>query len=179
MPTTHTYLDQVGRLTARLKGLGLHPVLIGGMALVILGSRRVTRDFDFLISLHDTPLEAVISLFYEGGFELASRVNDEGEILRTIDNPRVATARIRIDASSRVYFLHTTTRLRVDLLLDFPIPAARVAMNAEQITIAGHHFWVASRRDLLKLKQIAYRNRRTATDRADIEFLQKRGRKRK
>lgn len=44
-PTAH--LDAVGNVVEALAGLGLPPVLVGGMALVVLGSRRVTRDFDF------------------------------------------------------------------------------------------------------------------------------------
>ena len=48
-PATH--LDAVGGLVEALRlGLGLEPVALGGMALVVLGSRRVTRDFDLLIA---------------------------------------------------------------------------------------------------------------------------------
>ena len=32
-----------------LDDLGLEPVLVGGMALVVLGSRRVTRDYDLVV----------------------------------------------------------------------------------------------------------------------------------
>lgn len=40
-------LGAVGELLTDLAGLGYQPTLIGGMALVVLGSPRVTRDFDF------------------------------------------------------------------------------------------------------------------------------------
>jgi hypothetical protein len=33
-----------------LAEFGLEPVLVGEMALVVLGSRRVTRDFDLVIA---------------------------------------------------------------------------------------------------------------------------------
>ena len=50
MPGPSDYLDEVGAIVTELRDLGLAPVLVGGMALVILGSRRVTRDFDFVIA---------------------------------------------------------------------------------------------------------------------------------
>jgi len=40
------HLQTVGEIVQGLRALGLEPVLVGGMALVVLGSRRVTRDFD-------------------------------------------------------------------------------------------------------------------------------------
>ncbi len=45
-----TYLDVVGQIIEKFEAHNLAPVLVGGMALVILGSQRVTKDFDFLIS---------------------------------------------------------------------------------------------------------------------------------
>ena len=58
MPDPADHLETVGDLAARLQTLDLTPILVGGMALVVLGSRRVTRDFDFLMPapgdhLHD------------------------------------------------------------------------------------------------------------------------------
>ena len=44
------HLDTVGEVVEALRRRGLEPVLVGGMALVVLGSRRVTRDFDFVIA---------------------------------------------------------------------------------------------------------------------------------
>ncbi len=50
MPGAVDHLNTVGEVVEELRGLGLEPVLVGGMALVVLGSRRVTRDFDFVIA---------------------------------------------------------------------------------------------------------------------------------
>ena len=49
MPDAVDHLDEVASLVDSLTGLGLEPILVGGMAMVIIGSRRVTRDFDFVI----------------------------------------------------------------------------------------------------------------------------------
>ena len=83
-------LDAAGRIVAALTKLGLEPVLVGGMALVTIGSRRVTRDFDFVIPLLGDRLAALVDVFYDRGLELASRVNDSGDITATIGNRRVA-----------------------------------------------------------------------------------------
>ncbi len=50
-------------------------VLVGGMALVVLGSRRMTRDFDFVIAHPGNRLARMIELFYYRGLELVSRPN--------------------------------------------------------------------------------------------------------
>jgi len=44
------HLQRVAEIVRELRALDFEPVLVGGMALVILGSRRVTRDFDFVVA---------------------------------------------------------------------------------------------------------------------------------
>jgi hypothetical protein len=82
-----------------LAGLGLEPVLVAGMALVVLGSRRVMRDFDLLITRPGEALGPLVDVLYDRGFELASRVSAEGEGTATIGNRRVASARLRLDGA--------------------------------------------------------------------------------
>lgn len=173
MTQTSHYLKEVGQIVEKLEGLGLTPVLIGGMALVILGSRRVTRDFDFLVSAEALKQEALLDIFYKKGFELASRVNKDGDIVRTIDNPKIAAARLRIDSPSSVYFLNWKTGLQIDLLFDFPIPANEIAVRAGKKKIRSYTFHIASKKDLLRLKKIAYKDRALAADAQDLEFLRK------
>ncbi len=74
------------QIAQSLDQLGLKPVLVGGMALVILGSQRVARDFDFVISKPDNHLEKLLSVFYEKGLELVSTISDNGEVVSTIDH---------------------------------------------------------------------------------------------
>lgn len=50
MKSSGSHLETVGRVAEALASLGLEPVLVGGMALVVLGSRRVARDFDFVVA---------------------------------------------------------------------------------------------------------------------------------
>ena len=169
-----TLLDDAGRIVADLTRLGLEPVLVGGMALVTIGSRRVTRDFDFVIPIPGSRLEALVDVFYGRGLELAARVNDAGEITATIDNRRVANIRLRLDAPSSAYFSHPKTGLRVDLLFDFPVPASDLAGRATRVTVRAQRFLVASEADLLNLKRIARDNRAAPGDAEDIAFLEAR-----
>jgi hypothetical protein len=168
------HLDIVGELVEKLRGLGLEPVLVGGMALVVLGSRRVTRDFDFVIAHPGDRLAPTIDLFYDRGLELVSRLSDVGEVTATIATRKVAAVRLRLDAPATAYFFNPKTGLRVDLLFDFPIPAATLAEHATRTTIRSHVFDIASEPDLLRLKRIANAARSAPGDAEDIAFLESR-----
>ncbi|MBA3885175.1 MAG: hypothetical protein H0X67_05510 [Acidobacteria bacterium] len=167
-------LDDAGRIVRALGRIGLDPILVGGMALVTIGSRRVTRDFDFVIAHPGDQLETLVELFYDAGLELAARVNSTGEITAAIGNRRVAAARLHIDAPATAYFCNPTTGLRIDLLFDFPIPAAALAEHATRVTIRSVTFQVASEADLLRLKKIARAQRSAPGDAEDIAFLEAR-----
>lgn len=173
MADPSSYIEQTGQIISELEKFGLAPVLIGGMALVILGSRRVTRDFDFLVSKEARDQEGIIKAFYENGFELASKINQQGEIVSTIDNERGASIRLKLDVPSSAHFLNRQTGLRIDLLFDFPFPADEIALRARKKKIHSYCFRVASRKDLLRLKEVARRKRNLAADVQDVEFLKK------
>lgn len=167
-------LDVAAEMADALRKLDLKAVLVGGMALVVLGSRRVTRDFDFLVEPPGNRLDALVDAFYQRGFQLASRLDAAGDIATTIDNRRVAAARLRIDAPPSAYFYNPETGQRIDLLFDFPVPAAEVAARATRMKIASHVLDVAAEADLLELKRIAAKARHVAGDADDIAFLEAR-----
>lgn len=167
-------IEEVGVIVTELANLGLRPVLVGGMALVVLGSRRVTRDFDFVIAQPKERLLMMLDVFYDRGLELAARVNEEGDVTATIDNRRVAHARLTIDEPSSAFFQHPTTGLRIDLLFDFPVPASELAARAKRTKIRSHVFHVASAEDLLKLKSAAAKSRSVSGDSDDIAYLTRR-----
>lgn len=169
-------VDDVGGVVKALTAAGFDPILIGGMALVLIGSQRVTRDFDFVVAHPGDRLQSLVDVFYDRGFELASRVNDAGQVTATIDNRRVAAIRIRLDGPDSVYFFKSETGLRIDLLFDFPIPAATLAKQATRIKVRSHMFRVASEADLLRLKEIAQAKRSAPGDAQDIAFLEARRR---
>ena len=172
------HLATVAEIVQALRDLDLDPVLVGGMALVVLGSRRVTRDFDFVIEHPGDRLNAVVGVLYDRGLELGSRIDDAGNVVSTIDNRKVAGIRLRLDAPVSAYFSNIGSGLRVDLLFDFPIPAAELAKNATRFKVRAQAFAMASEADLLRLKRIAVSNRTAPGDAEDIAFLESRGKKR-
>ena len=178
MQDAASHLDDVETVVRALADLGLEPVLVGGMALVILGSRRVTRDFDFVIAAPGERLPRLVDVLYGRGLELASRVNRAGDVTATIDNRRLAAARLRLDAPSSAYFVNPETGLRIDLLFDYPVPAATIAKHATRTKIRSRVLRVASERDLLRLKKIARDRRSAPGDAEDIAFLEARRAKR-
>lgn len=167
------YIEEVGQIIQKLEALGLSPVLIGGMALVILGSRRVTRDFDFLVSVDKEQKRSLTEIFYKRNFELASKIDKDGNITATIDNSKIAAIRLNLDAPASAHFLNRRTGLRIDLLFDFPLPAQEVAERADTKKIRSYTFRIASKEDLLRLKKMAHQERSLAADAQDLEFLKK------
>jgi hypothetical protein len=179
MEESATHLESVGSVIDALADLGLEPVLVGGMALVVLGSRRVTRDFDFVVARPGAALDRLLDVFYDRGLELASRVDAAGDVTATIDNRRVAAARLRLDGPASAYFLNPRTGLRIDLLFDFPLPAATLARRATAVKARSVVLRVASAADLLRLKKIARAHRSSPGDAEDIAFLEARRAKRR
>jgi hypothetical protein len=150
------------------------PVLVGGMALVLLGSRRVTRDFDFVVELPGNRLTGALEVFYDRGLELAARLNEVGDVTATISNRRVAASRLRLDRPNSASFYNAATGLRIDVLFDFPIPARELANRSVPARTPAGVLQVASESDLLRMKQIAHAKRALATDAQDIAFLESR-----
>ncbi|MCB1214911.1 MAG: hypothetical protein KDK66_05485 [Deltaproteobacteria bacterium] len=171
-PATN-YLEEVGELITGLEKIGFLPILVGGMALSLLGSRRVTRDFDFVIPKPKEDMEDLVNFFYKQGFELASKLDKNGDVIRTIDNAKVATSRLKMDAPESAYFYKASIGLRVDLLFDFPIQASRLAKKASKKKISSYVFYIAAKEDLIRLKKIASTNRSHPGDNQDLEFLKK------
>jgi hypothetical protein len=141
------------------------------MALVLLGSQRITQDFDFIVTHPGGQIDDVVDVFYRRDFELASKLNARGEVTATIDNRKVAAVRLKLDAPPSAFFFNQKALLRIDLLFDFPIAAAELAANAVKTKIRGRVLSVASAADLLRLKKIAAKKRSFAGDAQDIEFL--------
>lgn len=170
------HLGVVSEIARQLTALGLQPVLVGGMALVLLGSRRVTRDFDFVIELPGERLASALNVFYDRGLELAAKLSKSGDVTATISNRRIAALRLRIDQPNSVFFCNPETGLRIDVLFDFPLPARELAGRSVPTRTPAGVLQVACEPDLLKLKQIARASRSLSTDAQDIAFLETRRR---
>ena len=144
------------------------------MALVVLGSRRVTRDFDFVISAPGRRLANLVGLIYDRGLELVARLAQDGNVAATIANRRVAASRLRIDAPPTAYSITRRQGFGWISLFDVPISAATLAARSTRVRIGRHGLQVASESDLLELKKIAAARRQAPGDAEDIAFLEHR-----
>jgi len=179
MPADAALTQEMVALVDALEAAGFQPVLVGGMALVVLGSRRVTQDFDFVVPRPVPPSTILVETMYRRKLELVTKLSPQGEVVRTVDNPRIASLKIDSERPQSAPFFAWKTGLRVDLLLDFPLPARDIAGHATKVAFPSGHVRIASAPDLLRLKEIAHADRKSATDASDLEFLRtlvKRGR---
>lgn len=172
-PNPSQFLETTGTIINEIEELGLTPILIGGMALVVLGSQRVTQDFDFVIKQKEEVIPQLVNVFYKHGMELVSKLSDSGQILSTIDNKKIAEIRLKVDRPDSAYFYNPKTSLRIDLLFDFPKPVEDLLKKSQTKTISSKKFTIASKEDLIILKRIAIKNRTKPGDKEDLEFLEK------
>jgi len=171
MPAETGPIKEIVALVADLEAGLFQPVLVGGMALVVLGSQRVTRDFDFLVSRPVPSSKKLVDIMYRHKLELVTKFNPPGEVIRTVDNPRVASLKIDEEHPQSLSFFAWKTGLRVDLLLDFPLSARDLAGPATKVAFPSGHVRIAAPPDLLKLKEIAHADRKSPSDASDLEFL--------
>ncbi len=171
MPADDRHARVVVALAAELEAGGFEPVLVGGMALALLGSQRITRDFDLLVVDRERSAGRIADIMYQHGLELVTKFSPEGEVLHTVDSRKVATIKLEQQKPRSIPFYHPTTRLRVDLLMDFPLPAHEITDRATKVRVARGHLRIATRDDLIRLKEIARKDRTSATDAQDLEFL--------
>ncbi|HKS16461.1 MAG TPA: hypothetical protein VJU16_04060, partial [Planctomycetota bacterium] len=151
-PMAVDHLAAVESLAGDLEQAGFEPVLVGGMALVILGSQRVTKDFDFLVAAPETAMP---------------------DLVRIMDRHRLRRMKAGDSRSRVLRFCNQKTRFRVGLLLDHPLPARSVALRAAKVRLKARRIAVASPEDLLRLKEIAHSERQSASEAQDLEFLRK------
>ena len=176
MPLSGEQFPAFLAVVSALEAKGYESVLVGGMALVTMGSQRLTRDFDLLVP--DRDAEQLVQAMYACGLEMVTKFNAAGEVQRTVDALGGATTKVRAKELKSIPFFDWRTRLRVDLLLDFPVPAREVIQRAIRVSVKGGTIRIASREDLIRLKEIASRGRKSAGDAQDLEFLRRLQKKR-
>ena len=154
-----------------LEAAAFQPVLVGGMALVLLGSQRVPKHYEFLVTVAGPPIDTMVNSMYRRDLHLVTRFTPVEEVLRTIDTMRVAVTKIKRERPNNLTFYNSTTRLRIDLFLDYPFPASDLVQRAAKVLVMNLHLRVAAEEDLVRLKKMAKGGRNSASDAQDLEFL--------
>lgn len=151
-------------LIAALNGAGVEYVVVGGLAVVLHGHVRLTRDIDIVLSMDPSNLSKAMDLLQHEGFVPRAPV-----AARDFENPQ--QRRKWIDEKGLVVFsMHNPTNplVAVDLFADPPIEWHRLHADAQVIEVGGIPVRVCSREHLVEMKRNTGRNQ----DVADIQALE-------
>ncbi len=156
-------------------------IVIGGMALRLYGSPRVTHDVDVAVPILE--IDTVVNLMYPRNYYLVVRVNEES--CTVLPSAEEALDWIEIKKAGAVSFIELASPLenreiphkmidvttQVDFLFEPGIPFSRLTDHAQKIELDSFSFLIASPEDLLLMKE--NRKDKNEADRTDIEFLKK------
>lgn len=146
-----------------LRAAGVEPILVGGLALILYGSERVTFDCDLVSSRPET-LEQAKKLggaLHAAKCYYVTRFDKRRRPVSWIDNDNIAAARLMIDEPDTVFFWNAVLEMKIGVLLDFPLKssdllaAAQVKKLDKSTTIK-----VAGLKHLKTMKEIAARSRK-------------------
>jgi hypothetical protein len=142
----------------RLTAAGVDFVVIGGIALVLLGYPRITRDLDVVFAYDDENLEALSRVLVDLDARLRG-VQDDVDFVpdkRTLHGVELLT----LDTPAGWFDLHR---------LPTGVPNyARLRAEAERMTLGDFTVLVANPDDMIAMKQAAGRPQ----DRMDIAALE-------
>lgn len=143
-------LDALGGLVAWLQAARVPGVIIGGVAVSLLGRPRVTRDVDAVVLLEERGWSQFLSLGTRFGFK-----------------PRGPDT-IKFARKSRVLLVrHEASRIDVDVVFGALPFERKLVEGARWVVVEGVRLPLPRPEDLIIMKAVAHRPR----DLADIESL--------
>ena len=157
-------LDYLG-IFKKFNEEGIRYLVVGGLAMNLLGVPRVTYDIDILLDLEDDNIRALMGLMKEWGFKPKVPVNAMDFADREKRDEWIATKNMK--AFNLVNAKWALSE--IDIIIDAPITYSEARKRARKITVQGVPIPVISIDDLIKMKQIAGRE----LDKADIQYLKK------
>lgn len=150
-------------LFALLAATRIRFVVVGGLAMLLHGVDRLTADADLVIDLAADELPDAIRALTAAGYRPLAPVDP----LALADPANRAEWQKSKGMTVFSFWDSTHTRPTVDVLLEAPVPFADLWTRADIIRIGETDVRIASRVDLIRLKEITGRER----DQADIEAL--------
>ena len=169
-------------LIALLESHQVPAVIVGGIAMRLHGSPRVTQDLDLAIA--STATDDALTALYRNGYVLVVAVTQQGATLiggeaaarKWVERNRPGSltlverpALLRGEESKKVPHHAIRVESQVDLLYDLAVPFGRLLHDAEGGVVSEVQVRYASAQHLLELKRS--RSDRSAADEADIAFL--------
>jgi hypothetical protein len=155
-------------------------VVIGGLALRLYNSPRLTHDIDIAIRTLD--VDRVIELMYRNSYLLINDVQDKS--LTVALTYREAQEWVGIHNAGSLSFIIPVANpsgleipmekidlsSQVDVLFELGVPIMRLIQNSRMIQLQDISFRVASREDLITLKK--QRSDKSPADEDDIRYLE-------
>ncbi len=139
-------------------------VLVGGIAVNLLGSLRSTADMDILVEMSGENLRKVVNIMKKKGYRVKQPVDPMG----------IADAKTRYDWIHNKHmkafnFYKMDDMKEVDIIIESPVSFESAKKNIVRIKIDDIILPVISINDLIKMKKAAGRE----VDKFDIEELKK------
>ncbi len=139
-------------------------ILVGGIALNLLGVERATHDMDILVEMTDDNLAKVVSILGNKGYKVKQPVDPMG----------IADKKIRADwiynKNMKAFNFYKEDEMKeVDIIIDSPVQYSEARKNAVRIKSWPLTLPVISIKKLIKMKKDTGR----AVDQLDVESLKK------
>lgn len=139
-----------------LKQLVLHDVrfvIVGGIAVILHGHLRVTKDLDLVVDLHPSEARKAIQVLAECGLQPLVPVDP-----LAFADPAVRRGWIE-EKNMKVFQMRDPRDLRcaVDVFVEHPIPFEELWQRSELLPLGDVTVRVASIRDLIEMKRMAAR----------------------
>lgn len=163
----------IARVSKALADVDIPTVLIGGIALVVLGSSRATRDCDLAAAKTDTVFRAAIGVMIDLGFGVIFGWDPEKyEPTKCDMDKKISGSWAVIQQPESIWFWHLEEKMRFDLVFDLPVPLDEMLARARAISIHGARIHIASPEDLIRMKEASLAaNPERISDEQDLVFL--------
>ena len=137
-------------------------VLVGGIAVNLLGSFRTTADLDILVEMNDKNLTKVITILKKRGYQVKQPVDPMG-----IADEKTRKDWIHKKHMKAFNFYKYDEFKEVDIIIDSPVSYKQASKNAIKIKSGKITLPVISINDLIKMKK----NTGRGVDQSDIQAL--------
>lgn len=139
-------------------------ILVGGMAVNLLGSMRSTADLDILVEMSDENLKKIVGIMKKYGYR----------VKQPVDPAKISDEKTRkdwiINKHMKAFNFYKEKELReVDIIIESPVSFEEARKDIHRVKIGSLILPVISINHLIKMKKKAGR----PIDKLDIKILNK------
>jgi len=139
-------------------------LIVGGVAVNLLGSLRSTADLDLLLEMSDINIQKIIKILKDKGYRVKQPVDPSG-----LADKKTREDWIKNKGLKAFNFYKEDTLEEIDIIIESPLPFEKARKTAEYIEVDNFTLPVISIDNLIKMKEQTGR----AIDDLDIYELKK------